>query len=71
VLLDPVHEEQVTRQRAEATEQLEQAQQQLAVAPLPARLGVFRLLDVQADIVAAHGVGADSLVVDLGARTGR
>jgi pimeloyl-ACP methyl ester carboxylesterase len=53
VLLDPVHEDQLARQPAAATEQLEQAQQQLAVAPLLARLGVFRLLDVQGDIVAA------------------
>lgn len=53
VLLDPVHEEQLERQPAEATEQLEQARQQLAIAPLLARLGVFRLLDVQGDIVAS------------------
>lgn len=53
VLLDPVHEEQLTRQPTEATEQLERAKQQLAVAPLLARLGVFRLLDVQSDLVAA------------------
>jgi pimeloyl-ACP methyl ester carboxylesterase len=53
VLLDPVHEEQLERQPAEATEQLEQAQQQLAVAPLLARLGLFRLIDVQGDTVAA------------------
>ena len=52
VLLDPVHEEQLQRQPAEATEQLEQARLQLAIAPLLARLGVFRLLDVQGDIVA-------------------
>jgi pimeloyl-ACP methyl ester carboxylesterase len=53
VLLDPVHEDQLERQPAAATEQLEQARRQLAVAPLLARLGVFRLLDVQGDIVAA------------------
>jgi len=53
VLLDPVHEEQLQRQPAEATEQLEQARQQLTVAPLLARLGVFRLIDVQGDIVDA------------------
>lgn len=53
VLLDPVHEEQLQRQPAEVTEQLEQAQQQLTVAPLLARIGVFRLIDVQGDIVAA------------------
>jgi pimeloyl-ACP methyl ester carboxylesterase len=53
VLLDPVHEEQLERQPAEATERLAQARQQLAVAPLLARLGVFRLLDVQGDIVAS------------------
>ena len=52
-LLDPVHEEQLARLPAEATEQLEQAQQQLAIAPLLARLGTFRLIDVQGDIVAA------------------
>ena len=53
VLLDPVHEEQLGRQPVEATEQLEQARQQLAIAPLLARLGTFRVLDLQADIVAA------------------
>lgn len=53
VLLDPVHEEQLDRLPMEATEQLEQARQQLAVAPLLARLGVFRLLDVQRGIVAS------------------
>lgn len=53
VLLDPVHEDQLARQPAEATERLEQAQQQLAVAPLLARLGVFRLVDVQGEVVAA------------------
>jgi pimeloyl-ACP methyl ester carboxylesterase len=53
VLLDPVHEDQMARQPASATEQLEQARQQLALAPLLARLGVFRLLDVQGDIVAS------------------
>jgi pimeloyl-ACP methyl ester carboxylesterase len=53
VLLDPVHEDQLARQPAEATAQLEQARQQLAVAPLLARLGAFRLLDVQGDIVAS------------------
>ncbi|MFO7960306.1 MAG: alpha/beta fold hydrolase [Nitriliruptoraceae bacterium] len=53
VLLDPVHEDQLARQPTEATEQLEQAQQQLAVAPLLARLGAFRLLDVQRDTVAS------------------
>lgn len=53
VLLDPVHEDQLARQPVEATAQLAQARQQLAVAPLLARLGVFRLLDVQGDIVEA------------------
>ena len=53
VLLDPVHEQQLDRLPASAAEQLEEAQQQLAVAPLLARLGVFRLVDPQAEIVAA------------------
>lgn len=53
VLLDPVHEEQLGRQPPEATEALEQAQQQLTIAPWLARLGVFRLLDVHAGILAA------------------
>lgn len=53
VLLDPVHEQQLDRLPASAAEQLEEAQQQLAVAPMLARLGVFRLADPQAEIVAA------------------
>jgi pimeloyl-ACP methyl ester carboxylesterase len=53
VLLDPVHEEQLARLPDEALERFDQARQQLAVAPLLARFGVFRLLDPQASIVAA------------------
>ncbi len=53
VLLDPVHEEQFERLPPEERDALEQAQEQLAVAPLLARLGVFRLADPQADVVAA------------------
>ena len=53
VLLDPVHEEQLERQPAEVTAALEEAERQLAVAPLLARLGVFRVVDVQAAIVEA------------------
>jgi pimeloyl-ACP methyl ester carboxylesterase len=53
VLLDPVHEDQLARQPSEATDQLDQARRQLAIAPLLARLGAFRLLDVQRDIVAS------------------
>lgn len=53
VLLDPVHEEQLEQLGAEERASLEEAQQQLAVAPLLARLGVFRLADPQAEVVAA------------------
>ena len=53
VLLDPVHEQQLERLPGSSAEQLEEAQQQLAVAPMLARLGVFRLVDPQAEIVAA------------------
>jgi pimeloyl-ACP methyl ester carboxylesterase len=53
VLLDPVHEEQMERQPAETTQALELAQRQLALAPLLARLGTFRLLDVQRDLLAS------------------
>jgi pimeloyl-ACP methyl ester carboxylesterase len=53
VLLDPVHEEQLALLPDEALDQLDEAQQQLALAPVLARLGVFRLVDPQAAIVAA------------------
>lgn len=53
VLIDPVHEQQLERLPADAIANLEQAEQQLAVAPALARLGVFRLTDPQAAIVAS------------------
>jgi pimeloyl-ACP methyl ester carboxylesterase len=53
VLLDPVHEEQMERQPVETKRALEQAQRQLALAPLLARLGTFRLLDVQRELLAS------------------
>ena len=53
VLLDPVHEDQLERLGAEERASLEEAQQQLAVAPALARLGVFRLSDPQEQVVAS------------------
>ncbi len=53
VLLDPVHEAQLDELGPEERASLEEAQEQLAVAPFLARLGVFRLSDPQADVVAA------------------
>lgn len=53
VLLDPVHEEQLEQLGAEERASLEEAQQQLAVAPVLARLGVFRLSDPQENVVAS------------------
>ena len=53
VLLDPVHEEQLERLGPEERASLEEAQQQLALAPVLARLGVFRLSDPQEHVVAS------------------
>jgi len=53
VLLDPVHEEQLDRLPAQERASFEEAQQQFEVAPLLARLGVFRLSDPQEDVVAS------------------
>ena len=53
VLLDPVHEDQLERLGAAERASLEEAQQQLAVAPVLARLGVFRLSDPQEQVVAS------------------
>jgi hypothetical protein len=48
-----VHEQQLQRLPAESLAAVEQARDQLAVAPVLARLGVFRLTDPQATIVAS------------------
>ncbi|TVR25160.1 MAG: alpha/beta fold hydrolase [Nitriliruptor sp.] len=53
VLLDPVHEEQLEQLGAEERASLAEAQEQLAIAPVLARLGVFRLSNPQAQVVAS------------------
>lgn len=53
VLLDPVHEDQLAELGPGERASLEEAQQQLGAAPLLARLGVFRLSDPHAAIVAS------------------
>lgn len=53
VRLDPVHDDQPERLGAEERASLEEAQEQLAVAPALARLWVFRLSDPQEQVVAA------------------